>query len=166
MTVDAEAELVKLRERLRLCQLELAQVRHEQEELAEDRAANAPAAKRLKEIATRLDKRLERGESVAGRRGRLKRRLLSSMPRATEDADLAVLRGSNLMNGSWYLQRYPDVVSTGLSPALHYLRKGAAEMKDPGPAFSTRKYLAQNPSLPAGANPLVHFHASHPGTTP
>ncbi|MFI5425629.1 hypothetical protein [Aeromicrobium sp. UC242_57] len=49
-------------------------------------------------------------------------------------------------------------MSTGLSPALHYLRVGAADAKDPGPAFSTRKYLGPEPwsssrDQPAGPLP-------------
>lgn len=165
MIADVQAEIAKLQEALALCQRELAQVRRQQEEAAEITASNSRSAQRLRQLSTRLDKRLTAGESVAGRRGWLKRRLFSTMPRVEEDADLAILRSSKLMNGPWYLVRYPEIVSTGLSPALHYLRVGAAEQMDPGPAFSTRKYLAQNTDLPSGMNPLVHFHASHPGTT-
>lgn len=165
MMVDAQAEIAKLQEQLALCQRELAQARRQQEEAAETTSSNSRAAQRLRQLSLQLDKRLVAAESVTGRRGWLKRRLLATMPKVEEDADLAVLRSSKLMNGPWYLVRYPEIVSTGLSPALHYLRKGAAEQKDPGPAFSTRKYLAQNPDLPAGTNPLIHFHASHPGTT-
>ncbi len=165
MMVDAEAQVAKLEEQLALCRRELAQVRQQQEDAAERTSSNDRAAQRLRQLSTRLAQRLERGESVAGRRGWLKRRVLSTMPRTEEDADLAVLRSSDLVNAPWYLQRYPEVVSTGLSPALHYLRKGAAENKDPGPSFSTRKYVEQHPDMPPGTNPVVHFHSNHAGTT-
>lgn len=161
---DVPAEIAKLKEQLSLYQRELAQVRRQQEESAATANTNTQAAAKLRQLATALDKRLTAGEAVSGRRGWIKRRLISTMPKPEEDAALEVLRSSKLMNGAWYLTRYPEVVSTGLSPALHYLRVGAADAKDPGPAFSTRKYLDQNPGLPAGTNPLVHFHASHPGT--
>ncbi|MCL3816993.1 hypothetical protein [Aeromicrobium wangtongii] len=165
MVADTGSETRKLQAQLDLCQRELAQVRRQQEEAAETTSADHQAAETLRQISSRLAQRLERAESVTGRRGWLKRRLLSTMPKPDEDADLAVLRSSQLMNAPWYLRRYPEVVSSGLSPALHYLRKGAAENKDPGPAFSTRKYRAQHLDLPAGTNPVVHFHAHHPGTT-
>jgi hypothetical protein len=164
MSVDGESNIVKLQEQLALCQRELAQVRRQQEDAAETTSADHEAAETLRQLTTKLAQRLERAESVTGARGRVKRRLLSTMPRAHEDADLAVLRSSKLMNGPWYLRRYPEVVSSGLSPALHYLRKGAGENKDPGPAFSTAKYRAQHPDLPAGTNPVVHFLANQPGT--
>lgn len=165
MTMDAQAEIAKLQEQLALCQRELAQSRRDQEEAAATTASNSQTAQRLRQLSTQLDKRLTAGEAVGGSRGWLKRRLFSTMPRADEEADLAVLRASKLMNGPWYLVRYPEIVSTGLSPALHYLRIGAAEQKKPGPAFSTRKYFLEHPELPDGMNPVVHFHASHPGTT-
>ncbi|WP_243838943.1 hypothetical protein [Aeromicrobium yanjiei] len=146
-----------------MSQRELAQARRQLEEQAERAAAHEVAQRRLRQLATRLDQRLTRSESVSGVRGWLKRRQLSTMPRTEEDDALAVLRSSSLMKGAWYLTRYPEVVSTGLSPALHYLRVGAAQHKDPGPAFNTRKYLAQHPDLPRDVNPLVHFHAANPG---
>ena len=49
------------------------------------------------------------------------------------------------------------MAATGLPPALHYLRHGAAAGHDPGPKFSTSGYLRKNPEVAAsGANPLVH----------
>lgn len=157
MSADVPAEIAKLREQLRLCQLELAQVRREQEAAAEVRSSTEQVKVGFRQLATRLDAHLTKAESTAGRRGWIKRRLISTMPRATEDADLAVLRASKLMNGAWYFQRYPDVASTGLSAALHYLRHGAAANKDPGPGFSTKQYRAKHPELSEDTNPLVHF---------
>lgn len=159
---DSQAENAKLKEQLRLCQLELAQIQRQQEAAAEKKASGDGLQAKFDQLATRLDARLERGESTAGNRGKLKRRLIPTMPRAAEEADLAVLRASNLMVGSWYLQRYPEVASSGLSAALHYLRHGAGENKDPGPLFSTRKYRTQHPELTDDLNPLVHFHATKP----
>ena len=48
-------------------------------------------------------------------------------------------------------------MATGLPPALHYLRHGAAEGLDPSPRFDTTQYLADHPDVAAsGANPLLH----------
>jgi hypothetical protein len=59
---------------------------------------------------------------------------------------------------AWYLAAYPDVAAAGADPFRHYLRRGAAEGRDPGPLFSTRWYLAMHPDVAAaGINPLVHY---------
>jgi len=57
---------------------------------------------------------------------------------------------------TWYVRHYPDAVSSGVHPALHYLRTGAARGYDPGPGFSTAAYLREHPWLEA-TNPLVHL---------
>ena len=45
-----------------------------------------------------------------------------------------------------------------MNPAVHYLRFGAAERRDPHPLFDTDWYLAQNPDVAeAGMNPAVHY---------
>ena len=68
------------------------------------------------------------------------------------------IRRSGLFDADWYRRNYPDVDAGGLDPALHYLRHGAAEGRDPGPAFGTRRYEAANPDVrAAGLNALLHF---------
>lgn len=53
-----------------------------------------------------------------------------------------------------YVETYGDAGD----PALHYLLEGAAQGSDPGPFFSSRKYLARNPDVAAESiNPLAHF---------
>lgn len=74
-----------------------------------------------------------------------------------------------LFDAAWYLRRYPDLRMdpTWADPtwaAQHYLRHGAAEGRDPGPAFSTSGYWAQTqgtgllrgPAL-RSENPLLHY---------
>jgi hypothetical protein len=67
----------------------------------------------------------------------------------------------------WYLERYPDVATTGVNPLDHYWRHGAAEGRDPSPGFSTRRYLEQHPEVAAsGMNPLHHYlRSGGPGAT-
>lgn len=73
---------------------------------------------------------------------------------------LARIEQSDLMDASWYLERYPDVVALGMAPAEHYLRIGAGLLRDPGPDFSTAFYLAEHPDVvAAGVNPLWHYLA-------
>lgn len=96
---------------------------------------------------------------------RLARRLLRGAPPTpadrltdTERADVARLRSSPIFDAGWYVFTYPDVAAAGFDPALHYLRGGAAEGRDPGPHFSTAFYLAQNEDVAAaGINPLLHY---------
>lgn len=68
------------------------------------------------------------------------------------------LRLSPVFDAVWYQTQYRDVAEAGLDPALHYLRAGAAEGRDPGPYFSTAYYRANYPDVAAsGANPLLHY---------
>jgi len=72
--------------------------------------------------------------------------------------DIEILRRSPLFEADWYLARYGDVALSGLDPAEHYLRIGAALGRDPGPMFCAQAYLAicRNKGITC-ANPLVHF---------
>ncbi|TGY90310.1 glycosyltransferase [Marinicauda algicola] len=69
-----------------------------------------------------------------------------------------VLERSSLFDADFYRSTYPDVASRGEDPVLHYLLRGADEGRNPGPDFSTRRYLSQNPDVASsGLNPLYHF---------
>lgn len=68
------------------------------------------------------------------------------------------LRRSRMFDADYYLARYPDVRREGIDPLLHFLRHGAAEKRDPGPAFNTGSYLATYPDVArSGINPLLHY---------
>lgn len=69
-----------------------------------------------------------------------------------------LLAASSLFDREWYLSRYQDVADAGWDATTHYLVRGAAEGRNPGPNFDTAYYLYQNPDVAAcGINPLVHF---------
>lgn len=150
-TADLQASLLQ-------CRLELAAARERAEAQAEGRAAEDRARHRLDELARNLDGRLTRSErKSAGVRGWVRRRLSRTAATAEEVATAKELRKSRLFDGVWYLSTYPEVAGTGLSPALHYLRHGAAEGKDPGPEFSTNHYTARHPLLArTKTNPLLN----------
>jgi glycosyltransferase involved in cell wall biosynthesis len=79
-----------------------------------------------------------------------------SDPEPDPDPDLALVRAH--LDAGFYLERYPDVRAGGLEPALHYLRQGWREGRDPGPGFSTGFYLERNPDVRAGGgNPFLHW---------
>ena len=56
-----------------------------------------------------------------------------------------------------YLARYPDVAAVGMDPFEHYLVQGAAEDREPSPAFDARfyrhRYLRHTPDIV----PLLHY---------
>lgn len=83
--------------------------------------------------------------------------LPSQANRQMQEEVMAVAR-SSLFDADWYLGRYPDVRKADLDPALHYVRWGAKEGRDPGPEFSSRGYLECHSDVRAsGMNPLLHF---------
>lgn len=157
--VSSEAlSTAHLEESLRQCRLELAAVRERFEQLSENQAAADQARDQLAVLARHVDTVLTRAEwSPPGVRGWIKRRVSATVATVQEAADAKELRKSRLFDGAWYLSTYPEVAETGLSPALHYLRQGAGEGKDPGPEFSTKNYLAANTRLGRiKANPLLN----------
>ncbi|OXY82107.1 hypothetical protein [Oceanimonas doudoroffii] len=74
---------------------------------------------------------------------------------------LADLYNSSLFDAKWYLAQYPDVANDKKfrkNPALHYLRFGGFEGRNPGPNFDSATYLLLNPDVKAeGFNPLLHY---------
>jgi GT2 family glycosyltransferase len=67
---------------------------------------------------------------------------------------------SGVFDGAWYVARYEDVGETGQDPFRHFIDHGLEEGRDPGPAFSTRFYLQQNPDVfDSGLTALVHYLA-------
>lgn len=73
-----------------------------------------------------------------------------------EARQLALLRQSALLDARWYQASYPDVAAAGMDPALHYLRYGGQENRDPGPDFSSSGYRLLQP-IAADVNPLLHY---------
>lgn len=71
---------------------------------------------------------------------------------------LKLIRDSNLFDEAWYLSQNPDVAQARIDPALHYLRHGGFEGRDPGPNFSSAFYLENYPDVKSsGINPLLHY---------
>jgi hypothetical protein len=161
--VSADADkLDQLIEDLRLSRAELAQVRQGQEPLLEElalvRHQLETTRRRFEALSQHVDDRLQAlpvGDSLPVRARRWAVRRLRARRREWRDAER--LRASPLFNGRWYVRRHPEVVASGLSPAVHYLRHGAAAGFDPSPDFKTSRYLAEHPDAArSGANPLLH----------
>lgn len=74
------------------------------------------------------------------------------------EQQVSILAKSTLFDASWYLQNNPDVAQSGMNPAEHYVRAGAFEGRNPGPAFDTMEYYFANPDVAdAGWPALVHY---------
>lgn len=104
-------------------------------------------------------------DAVFGLARRLVRR---PQPDAAMD-DVELVAGSHWFDRAFYLSAHADVAQSGLDPALHYLRYGAAEGRNPSERFDTAFYLAANPDVAAmNLNPLAHFirHGEHEGRLP
>ena len=73
----------------------------------------------------------------------------------------AIIKASPYFDEQWYLKKYPDVSSSGLDAAKHYLIYGWHELRDPSPKFSTRYYLESYTDVAeAGVCPLLHYERS------
>ncbi|MEI7775903.1 MAG: hypothetical protein WCK17_14130, partial [Verrucomicrobiota bacterium] len=78
-------------------------------------------------------------------------------------------RTSELFDERWYVETYRDVRESGWDPFAHYLRRGAAEGRNPNPLFDTKWYLEQYPDIRVtGINPLLHYvrHGAAEGRDP
>lgn len=158
---DEGTALVEALEALRLCRVELASVREQQETWAEATAELEHSHQQLLALSTRLAERLAQEEKAPqGLRARLRNRLLRRLPHDQEVAQIERLHATPLFDPAWYLREYPMVLDSEMSPALHYLRRGAKNGRNPGPHFDTAAYVAAHPEMPRGANPLLHYVAS------
>ena len=68
-----------------------------------------------------------------------------------------LLKKNFLFDANYYLTHNPDVAALGMDPLVHYLTRGFAELRSPGPFFDGRYYLNQVPENEAAENPLLHF---------
>ena len=69
-----------------------------------------------------------------------------------------LVKFSGMFDREYYLQQYPEVRQSGLSPLMHFLKQGWREGKNPSRDFNTRLYLELHPDVEnAEVNPLVHY---------
>jgi GT2 family glycosyltransferase/glycosyltransferase involved in cell wall biosynthesis len=67
-------------------------------------------------------------------------------------------KAEGIFDADWYLAAYPDVRALGADPVHHFIHRGAAENRKPGPAFDPAFYLEAYPDVvAAGMNPLLHY---------
>lgn len=145
---ERDGQLDAARHRIAELEGQLASTREELERLSHSRSWRLTAP--LRWVSRPL-----RGGASAGATGSAG----TDSPADDGDAALmALVRDSEFFDGDWYLECNPDVAASGADPVRHYLESGAAEGRDPSPAFSTRGYLERYPDVAeSDANPLVHF---------
>ena len=83
----------------------------------------------------------------------------SDGPGSRREADLAqLIVESGLFDPAWYLDSNEDVRASRLDPAVHFLRFGASQGRNPSPLFCMAAYEKRYPDVvAANLNPLVHF---------
>jgi len=75
-------------------------------------------------------------------------------------AEIQAVLASGLFDLDWYRQRWPAAAADPEAAVAHFLDRGVSLGLDPGPAFSARRYLRENPDVAAaGMNPLLHYLA-------
>ncbi|MBW3550710.1 MAG: CDP-glycerol glycerophosphotransferase family protein [Proteobacteria bacterium] len=78
--------------------------------------------------------------------------------RAVLEPMVQELYQSGAFDPDYYLANCPDAADSGMDPADHYLKHGAAEGCNPSAMFNTRYYLKNNTDVArARLNPLLHF---------
>jgi hypothetical protein len=70
-------------------------------------------------------------------------------------ADERLVALSRLFDMHWYVAHNPEAADFHGGPLRHFMRIGAAAMRDPNPYFDAAWYCARHPE--AHANPLVHY---------
>jgi|GEM_PF-5338070 len=71
---------------------------------------------------------------------------------------IEAIQNSGLFDGNWYLEQYPDVKKSNLSPLEHFLGYGWRMGRNPSEHFDTSFYLKSNNDVELfNINPLIHF---------
>jgi lipopolysaccharide biosynthesis protein/GT2 family glycosyltransferase len=72
--------------------------------------------------------------------------------------DIDIISKSGLLDFSWYIQNYPDIMNQNVDPVQEYCVEGWIKRRDPCPGFSTKYYLESNPDVASACiNPFVHY---------
>ncbi|WP_139981923.1 hypothetical protein [Nocardioides litoris] len=155
--MPTECRCEELAEDLATCRAELALARRQQEEAAEALAASEVRRRRLRQRGLRLASAAADLLSAPTVGSRVAGRVRRAAGRPDPERDqLDLVRGSDLFDPAFYLLEHPEVVTTSLDPALHFLRHGAELGWDPSPDFDTRRFLREHPGVAeSGRNPLV-----------
>jgi hypothetical protein len=131
------------------------------------RKAQKESSALAKALAEVLFRELRDRAGATGRRRRVLRKGTDDVS-AEEWQQVLLLHQSPYFRPAWYLRHHLTVARHGLEPALHFLRYGVLERRDPGPDFDVVDYLEQHPDVRAsGENPVLHaVSAQSTGSAP
>src|SRR5271155_3245641 len=72
--------------------------------------------------------------------------------------DERLVASSGLFDEQWYLNNNPDAAQYPGGPLRHFMRRGARELRDPNPYFSTAWYCETCPGFDAErSKALIHY---------
>ncbi|CUH42699.1 glycosyltransferase [Ruegeria atlantica] len=135
---------------------DIAQLSQFNTDLVETINHHSHELRRRKDLQARRDRRRLKSrlkrllQSLSG--SKRKKELLRVTPEEKE------LLATGLFDAKWYTAKYADVLNSKVRPALHYLKHGATEGRNPSADFDTAIYLEENPDAGvSGLNPLVHY---------
>lgn len=104
---------------------------------------------------------LENAADLLGFIGKYKERKKKAKDRKRLQRHAEKIAASRWFVEGWYLDEYPDVAEdpvAAANPALHYLKYGGFENRNPGPEFNSQAYLDRYPDVAElGMNPLWHY---------
>lgn len=72
-----------------------------------------------------------------------------------------IIQGSGMFDEKYYIDTYPDIKTSSMTPIEHYFYCGWKEGNNPSPTFDSSQYLYRYPDIKkAGINPLLHYIVS------
>jgi Methyltransferase domain/Glycosyl transferase family 2 len=147
--------LEELEDAFRALQADRHEIARQRDALKHESAARG---QRIEEFEEAI-RALQAGhDEIARQHDALKHENTARGRRIEELNDVAL---TDLFDSFWYIDRYPEVAKSGLSPLIHYLERGVSEGYDPNALFDSRWYLQRNPDVAAaGVNPLLHYTQS------
>jgi len=121
--------------------------------------------RKLQNIYDRIFPKGSKGDNLVNKvilsNKKMQKRILK---RDNPSSDLNLIKASQFFDEDWYITTYQDVAKSQMDPALHYLKFGGFENRNPGPNFDSASYLATNDDArKAKINPLLHY--IHHGAT-
>ncbi len=71
--------------------------------------------------------------------------------------NLWIVKNSPYFDKQYYLEKNPDVASSGVDPIKHYYYSGWKEGRNPSAQFNTDAYIGANYKFNITINPIVHY---------
>ena len=79
-------------------------------------------------------------------------------PPSLTSNDQALVERLGIFHARWYCEQYPDVLSSGIDPYVHYMQYGWREGRRPSSAFDPDGYARLEGSFsPRDHNPIIHL---------